>query len=38
MKLKVVVHQAEEGGDWAETPGCKRLGSPFILKSGRISP
>lgn len=32
MKLKVVVHQAEEGGFWAEVPaiqGCATQGDTF---------
>jgi predicted RNase H-like HicB family nuclease len=32
MKLKVVVHQAEEGGYWAEVPaipGCATQGETF---------
>jgi predicted RNase H-like HicB family nuclease len=32
MKLKVVVHQAEEGGFWAEVPaipGCATQGETF---------
>lgn len=32
MKLKVVVHQAEEGGYWAEVPaipGCATQGESF---------
>ena len=32
MKLKVVVHEAEEGGYWAEVPsipGCVTQGEPF---------
>jgi predicted RNase H-like HicB family nuclease len=32
MKLKVVVHQAEEGGYWAEVPsipGCATQGDDF---------
>ncbi|MBC8153394.1 MAG: type II toxin-antitoxin system HicB family antitoxin [Bacteroidetes bacterium] len=32
MKLKVVVHQAEEGGYWAEVPaipGCMTQGESF---------
>ena len=32
MKLKVVVHEAEEGGYWAEVPsisGCATQGSSF---------
>lgn len=32
MKLKVVVHQAEEGGYWAEVPaipGCATQGEDF---------
>ena len=32
MKLKVVVHEAEEGGDWAEVPaipGCATQGESF---------
>jgi predicted RNase H-like HicB family nuclease len=38
MKLKVVVHQAEEGGYWAEVPaipGCATQGKTFqdLLKN-----
>ena len=38
MKLKVVVHQAEEGGYWAEVPaipGCATQGETFgeLLKN-----
>ena len=32
MKVKVVVHEAEEGGYWAEVPaipGCATQGEPF---------
>ena len=32
MKLKVVIHQADEGGYWAEVPsipGCATLGDSF---------
>ena len=32
MKLKVIVHQAEEGGHWAEVPsipGCATQGESF---------
>lgn len=32
MKIKVVVHEAEEGGYWAEVPaipGCTTLGNSF---------
>ncbi len=32
MKLKVVIHQAEEGGFWAEVPaipGCSTQGETF---------
>ncbi|MGH8604177.1 MAG: type II toxin-antitoxin system HicB family antitoxin [Gammaproteobacteria bacterium] len=32
MKLKVVVHEAEEGGSWAEVPaipGCATQGETF---------
>ena len=32
MKLKVIVHEAEEGGFWAEvpaTPGCATQGEMF---------
>lgn len=32
MKLKVVIHQAEEGGYWAEVPsipGCSTQGETF---------
>jgi predicted RNase H-like HicB family nuclease len=32
MKLKVIVHEAEEGGYWAEvpaTPGCATQGETF---------
>ena len=32
MKLKVVMHEAEEGGHWAEvpaTPGCVTQGDSF---------
>src|SRR5688572_14695257 len=32
MKLKVIVHEAEEGGCWAEVPsirGCATQGEPF---------
>ncbi len=32
MKLKVVIHEAEEGGYWAEVPsipGCATQGEPF---------
>jgi len=32
MKIKVVVHEAEEGGFWAEVPaipGCATLGETF---------
>ena len=38
MKLKVVIHQAEEGGFWAEVPaipGCATQGDTFeeLLKN-----
>ena len=38
MKLKVIVHQAEEGGYWAEVPaipGCATQGETFeeLLKN-----
>ena len=38
MKLKVIVHQAEEGGYWAEVPaipGCATQGDTFeeLLKN-----
>jgi predicted RNase H-like HicB family nuclease len=38
MKLKVIVHQAEEGGYWAEVPsipGCATQGDSFeeLLKN-----
>ncbi len=38
MKLKVVIHQAEEGGYWAEVPvipGCATQGETFseLLKN-----
>ena len=38
MKLKVIVHEAEEGGFWAEVPaipGCATQGESFdeLLKS-----
>ena len=32
MKLKVIIHEAEEGGFWAEIPslpGCATLGETF---------
>ena len=32
MKLKIIVHEAEEGGYWAEVPsipGCATQGEPF---------
>ena len=32
MKLKVIIHEAEEGGYWAEVPaipGCATQGAPF---------
>ena len=32
MKVKVVIHEAEEGGYWAEVPaipGCATQGEPF---------
>jgi predicted RNase H-like HicB family nuclease len=32
MKLKVIIHEAEEGGYWAEVPsvsGCATQGEPF---------
>ncbi|MGV2387424.1 MAG UNVERIFIED_CONTAM: type II toxin-antitoxin system HicB family antitoxin [Microcystis novacekii LVE1205-3] len=32
MKLKVIIHEAEEGGFWAEvpaTPGCATQGETF---------
>lgn len=32
MKLKVIIHEAEEGGYWAEvpfTPGCATQGESF---------
>jgi hypothetical protein len=42
LKIKVVVHEAEEGGYWAEVPaiaaraahsglGCRRMGAPLAL-------
>lgn len=39
MKLKVVVHQAEEGGYWAEIPaisGCATQGETFEELLGNI--
>ncbi len=38
MKLKVIVHEAEEGGDWAKVPaipGCATQGETFeeLLKN-----
>ncbi len=39
MKLKVVVHQAEEGGYWAEVPaipGCVTQGETFEELLGNI--
>lgn len=38
MKIKVINHQAEEGGDWAEVPaipGCATRGDDFeeLLKN-----
>ena len=39
MKLKVVVHEAEEGGFWAEVPsipGCATQGETFDELLGNI--
>jgi len=39
MKLKVVVHEAEEGGYWAEVPailGCATQGETFDELLGNI--
>nr|VFJ78403.1 MAG: Predicted nuclease of the RNAse H fold, HicB family [Candidatus Kentron sp. FW] len=39
MKLKVVVHEAEEGGFWAEVPsipGCATQGDSFDELLGNI--
>ena len=39
MKLKVIVHEAEEGGYWAEvpsTPGCATQGETFDELLGNI--
>lgn len=39
MKLKVIVHQAEEGGYWAEVPsipGCATQGETFDELLGNI--
>ncbi|MCK4858959.1 MAG: type II toxin-antitoxin system HicB family antitoxin [Candidatus Omnitrophica bacterium] len=39
MKLKVVIHQAEEGGYWAEVPaipGCATQGETFEELLGNI--
>ena len=39
MKLKVIVHEAEEGGDWAEVPsipGCATQGETFDELLGNI--
>jgi len=40
MKLKVVIHEAEEGGYWAEVPsiaGCATQGDTFEELLERIS-
>lgn len=40
MKLKVIVHQAEEGGCWAEVPsipGCATQGEAFDELLANIS-
>jgi predicted RNase H-like HicB family nuclease len=40
MKLKVIVHEAEEGGYWAEVPsipGCATQGETFDELLGNIS-
>ena len=40
MKLKVVIHEAEEGGYWAEVPsipGCATQGDSFEDLLARIS-
>jgi len=39
MKLKVIVHEAEEGGFWAEVPaipGCATQGETFAELLGNI--
>jgi len=39
MKLKVIIHQAEEGGYWAEVPaipGCATQGETFEELLGNI--
>jgi len=39
MKLKVVVHQAEEGGYWAEVPaipGCATQGETYVELLGNL--
>ncbi len=39
MKLKVIVHEAEEGGYWAEVPaipGCATQGDTFDLLLSNI--
>ena len=39
MKLKIVVHEAEEGGYWAEVPaipGCATQGDSFAELLGNI--
>ena len=39
MKLKVVIHEAEEGGHWAEVPaipGCVAQGESFDELLGNI--
>ena len=39
MKLKVIVHEAEEGGYWAEVPsipGCATQGETFDEQLGNI--
>ena len=29
MKIKIIIHEAEEGGYWAEVPGCATQGDTF---------
>jgi len=36
MKLKVIIHEAEEGGYWAEVPGCVTHGDTFEELLGNI--
>jgi len=29
LKIKIIIHEAEEGGYWAEVPGCATQGDTF---------